>query len=346
MYERIAIKDVQLACDVLRPVWDETNGADGFVSLEVAPDMAHDEQRSLDGARDFWKRVKRPNVMIKIPGTPEGVGAIEQAIYEGINVNVTLLFSVEAYETVAEAYLNGLERRLNEDKPLERRLGGELLRLADRHRRRQAAAGAGPQGSARARPRSPTRGGPTRASSGCSPVRAGTPCATPARIPSGPCGRRPGSRTRTTPTRSTSTSSSAAHTVNTMPLDTLMAVADHGNVSGPTAQRNPQEALDALAEAGVDLGAITDQLLIDGVAQFEEAMNRLLAGIEERRQGVITGRPATIESRLPSRARRRRRRPGHRRHRAGRRPPDLEQGPVAVGRDAGHPGDQRPARAG
>ena len=118
IYERIAIKDVQLACDVLRDVWDESHHADGFVSLEVAPDMAHDEQRSIEGARSFWQRVSRPNVMIKIPGTPEGVKAIEQAIHEGINVNVTLLFSVDAYEKVAEAYLRGLERRLAEDKPL------------------------------------------------------------------------------------------------------------------------------------------------------------------------------------------------------------------------------------
>ena len=92
IYERIAIKDVRLACDVLRDVWDESHHADGFVSLEVAPDMAHDETRSIEGARSFWKRVSRPNVMIKIPGTPEGVGAIEKAIHEGINVNVTLLF--------------------------------------------------------------------------------------------------------------------------------------------------------------------------------------------------------------------------------------------------------------
>ena len=98
IYERLAIRDVQHACDALRGVWESAQGGDGFVSLEVAPDIAHDGDRTLTAARDFWKRVDRPNVMIKIPGTPEGVSAIEEAIYDGINVNVTLLFACEAYE--------------------------------------------------------------------------------------------------------------------------------------------------------------------------------------------------------------------------------------------------------
>ena len=119
IYEEIAIKDVQMACDVLRPTWDGNHHQDGFVSLEISADMAHDEQRSIAAARDFWQRVNRPNVMIKIPGTPEGLGAIQQAIYEGININITLLFAVEAYEKVAEAYLAGLERRQAESKSLD-----------------------------------------------------------------------------------------------------------------------------------------------------------------------------------------------------------------------------------
>jgi transaldolase len=96
IYEAIAIRDVQLAADVLHPVWDDLDHADGFVSLEVSPYLAHDTDRTLEQVRDYWKRVDRPNLMIKIPGTDEGVPAIEQAISEGINVNVTLLFSVEA----------------------------------------------------------------------------------------------------------------------------------------------------------------------------------------------------------------------------------------------------------
>jgi transaldolase len=119
MYEQIAVTDVQLAADVMRPVWEEQDHDDGFVSLEVDPDLAHDTDGTLVQVRAFWKRLDRPNVFIKIPGTEEGVPAIEEAIYEGINVNVTLLFAVAAYEKVAEAYIRGLERRLDEGKSVD-----------------------------------------------------------------------------------------------------------------------------------------------------------------------------------------------------------------------------------
>src|SRR5438270_6294380 len=118
-YRALVVRDVQAAADVLRAVYDATDHADGYVSLEVEPDLAHDTEGTLEAARLYWGLVDRPNLMIKIPGTPEGVPAIEQAIYEGINVNVTLLFSVEAYAKVAEAYTRGLERRKAEGKPLD-----------------------------------------------------------------------------------------------------------------------------------------------------------------------------------------------------------------------------------
>jgi transaldolase len=119
IYERLAIGDVQAAADVLRPVYDQLDGYDGYVSLEVMPDLAHDAEATLAQAREYWSRVDRPNVMIKIPGTEEGLPAIEQAIYEGINVNVTLLFSVEAYAKVAEAFIRGMERRRDEGQSLD-----------------------------------------------------------------------------------------------------------------------------------------------------------------------------------------------------------------------------------
>src|SRR5712672_3279352 len=119
IYNRIAIRDVQLAADVLADVHRESNGRDGFVSLEVQPNLAFDTEGSLESARNYWKALGRSNVMIKIPGTTEGVPAIEQALYEGLNINITLLFSVESYENVAEAYLRALERRLDEGKSLD-----------------------------------------------------------------------------------------------------------------------------------------------------------------------------------------------------------------------------------
>src|SRR5205823_2756177 len=119
IYDEIAIRDVQLAADVLRPVWEDADHADGFVSLEVQPDLAHRTDETLAQAREYWSRVDRPNLMIKIPGTEEGVPAIEQAISEGINVNVTLLFSVEAYARVAEAFIRGLEKRREAGESLD-----------------------------------------------------------------------------------------------------------------------------------------------------------------------------------------------------------------------------------
>jgi transaldolase len=111
LYEKIAIRDVQDAADIFGPVHKETKGRDGYVSLEVSPNLAFDTQATLEEARRLWKTVNRPNVMIKIPGTPEGVPAIRQALEEGININITLLFAQPAYEEVSEAYIAALEAR-------------------------------------------------------------------------------------------------------------------------------------------------------------------------------------------------------------------------------------------
>jgi transaldolase / glucose-6-phosphate isomerase len=111
LYEKIAIRDVQTAADIFRGVYDESKGADGFVSLEVAPTLANDTQGTLDEARRLWKSVNRENVMIKVPATKEGIPAIRQLLEEGININITLLFAQSAYEQVAEAYIAALEAR-------------------------------------------------------------------------------------------------------------------------------------------------------------------------------------------------------------------------------------------
>ena len=117
-YEALAVEDVRAAADVLRSVYDESEGLDGYASLEVAPDLAHDADATFASALDLWRRLDRPNVMIKIPGTPAGVEAIRRATAAGINVNVTLLFSVEAYAHVADAYLSGLEERVARGEPI------------------------------------------------------------------------------------------------------------------------------------------------------------------------------------------------------------------------------------
>jgi transaldolase len=110
LFERIEVEDLRMAADVLRPVYDRTDGNDGFVSIEVSPHLAYDTSGSISEARRLWAEAARPNLMVKIPATPEGIPAIEQLISEGINVNITLMFSVSQYEDVAEAYLRGMER--------------------------------------------------------------------------------------------------------------------------------------------------------------------------------------------------------------------------------------------
>src|SRR5258707_1486155 len=109
MYERIAVRDIQDSADLLSPVYKSTNKRDGYVSLEVSPTLARDTQGTIEEARRLWKIVARPNIMIKVPGTPEGVPAVRQLISEGLNINLTLLFAQEASFKVAEAYMDGLE---------------------------------------------------------------------------------------------------------------------------------------------------------------------------------------------------------------------------------------------
>jgi transaldolase/glucose-6-phosphate isomerase len=298
MYERIAVKDVRMACDVFRESYDSHRRGDGFVSLEVAPDIAHDAQGSIQAARDFWVRVDRPNLMIKIPGTVEGAKAIQEAIYEGININVTLLFSIDAYERVAEAYLRGLERRLAENKPLNvssvasffvSRVDSAVDRQLEQLGREDLS-GRAAIANARVAYRSFQRifSGPRWAAL----HHAGAQVQRPLWASTGVKNPRYADTMYVEELV-------GPHTVNTMPLQTLMAMGDHGRVHGPTATHDPEADIEALRGAGIDLQRVTDQLLVDGIEQFEEAMTRLLAGIEEQRQAVITGKPATIEARLP-----------------------------------------------
>src|SRR5438094_3596839 len=111
IYEALVIQDIRTVADTLRPIYDSTEGKDGYVSLEVSPDLAHDTDGTISEVRRFWKMVDRPNLMIKIPGTPEGIPAVRQALSEGINDNITLIFSISTYRQVAEAFISALEAR-------------------------------------------------------------------------------------------------------------------------------------------------------------------------------------------------------------------------------------------
>jgi transaldolase/glucose-6-phosphate isomerase len=294
IYEEIAIKDVQLACDVLRSVWDEAGHADGFVSLEVEPSLAHDTAGTLEQARDLWRRVDRPNLMIKIPGTEEGLPAIETAISEGINVNVTLLFSVEAYESVCEAYIRGSEQREGDyahsvasffvsrvDTEVDKRLaelGREDLR------------GTAAVANARA---AYMRFKETFLGDRFARLReAGCPVQRPLWASTGV-------KDPHYPETKYVESLVAPHTVNTMPAPTLLACEEQLEVSGPTADRDPSAELAALADAGIDMRDVTETLLREGIAKFVEPFDALIEGVELAREGIVTGRPPTIRSSIP-----------------------------------------------
>jgi transaldolase len=286
IYEALAVADVQHACDVMRELYEESHHQDGFVSLEVAADLAHDTERSIEAAREFWRRVKRPNVMIKIPGTPEGVDAIEKSIYEGININVTLLFAVEAYENVHDAYLKGLERRQAEGKTLDVASVASFFvsRVDTAVDKRLEAVGHtelyGKAAIANAR-EAYRRFEAVIASPRWEGLHHG------GAHPQRPLWASTGVKNERYPDTMYIDELVGAHTVNTMPPATLEAVADHGHIKGPTAQHDPAPDLEAIAQAGVDMNEVTDQLLVDGVKQFEDAMTRLLDGIEERRRSAV-----------------------------------------------------------
>jgi transaldolase / glucose-6-phosphate isomerase len=298
IYEEIAIADVQLACDVLRPVWDELGGADGFVSLEVEPALAHDTEATLAQARDLWGRVGRPNLMIKIPGTEEGVPAIEEAVAEGVNVNVTLLFSVESYATVAEAYIRGMERRLEAGEPLDVHSVASFFvsRVDTEVDKRLAGLG-----------REDLRGMAAIANARAAYMRfkelflgerfarlreAGCPVQRPLWASTGV--KDPHySETKYVDALV------APHTVNTMPAPTLLACAEQLEVTGATADQDPSAELAALADAGIDMADVTATLLREGIAKFIEPFDKLIDGVELTREGIVTGRPPTIQSSIP-----------------------------------------------
>jgi transaldolase/glucose-6-phosphate isomerase len=298
IYEEIAIKDVQLACDVLRPLWEEAGGGDGFVSLEVEPSAAHDTEETLRQARDFWKRVDRPNLMIKIPGTTEGVPAVEEALFDGINVNITLLFAVESYEHVMEAYIRAMERRRDDGRPLDvRSVASFFVSRVDTEvdKRLEALGRTDLRGTAAvANARAAYRrfkevfGGERFAAlrdAGC-PVQRPLWASTGVKDPHYP-------ETKYVETLV------GRDTVNTMPMPTLQACAEQLEVTEGTAELDPTAELRALADAGIDMTDVTETLLREGIQKFIVPFDRLIESIELTREGIVTGRPPTIRSSIP-----------------------------------------------
>ncbi len=299
IYEALATDDVRAACDVFRSVYDESNGGDGFVSIEVSPRLAHDTQGTIAEAKRLWETVNRPNLMVKIPGTKEGVPAIEQSLYDGLNINITLLFAVQAYEEVAWAYIRALEKRAAEGKPVDRVASvasffvSRIDTLADKL-----------LGDASARELNPQRYEELQDLQGKLAIaNAQIAYEHFEQIFSGErwlALQAKGARVQRPLWASTSTKNPSyrdvmyvetligPHTINTLPLETIKAFAAHGIVARTVdADYSAAHAIVKRFEAaGFSLDAVTNQVLDEGVVKFDEAFNQLLAGIEKKREAM------------------------------------------------------------
>ena len=298
IYLNLAIKDVQMACDVLRPIWEEAGGADGFVSLEVEPSLAFDCDATRTQAAELWESVDRPNVMIKIPGTEEALPAIEDSIAAGINVNVTLLFSLESYEAVAERYIRGLERRKEAGESLDvhsvasffvSRVDSEVDKRLEKLGREDLK---GTAAVANARAAYMSFKGTFHGERFAALLEAGAPVQRPLWASTGV-------KDPSYPETKYVDELVAPETVNTMPMATLNAAAEQSEIRGATADQDPSADLKALEDAGIDMGDVTKQLLTEAVDKFVEPFDKLIAGVESSKEAAVTGRPSTIESSIP-----------------------------------------------
>ncbi|HEV2383213.1 MAG TPA: transaldolase [Terriglobia bacterium] len=302
IYERVAIKDIRAAADVLRGVYDETKGRDGYVSMEVSPYLALDTEASLKEARRLWKAVDRPNLMIKIPGTTEGLPAIRQTLGEGINVNITLLFAQQRYEEVAEAFIAGLEDYAAKGGDLGRMASvasffvSRIDTLVDSMVEQKLQRGG--EGVDRALLES----------------IAGKVAIANARLtyqkykeivftPRWKALEAQGARTQRLLWASTSTKNPkyrdvmyveeliGPDTVNTIPTNTLEAFRDHGEarLSLDEDLKGAAQTMASLAKAGISMKEVTDKLVVDGVRLFSEAFDKLLSSVGQRLEGAKAG---------------------------------------------------------
>lgn len=305
IYETLAIEDIQMAADMFRPVYDRTGGRDGYVSLEVSPLLAYQTESTVAEAKRLFETVGRPNVMIKIPATRAGIPAIEETIAAGINVNVTLIFAVDNYLQVAEAYMRGLERRLQAGEDVSRVASvasfflSRIDTMVDRMLENNIHA--------------------AKVKGDISRIGANNRLLGQAAIANAKLAykrfmelfygerfaklREAGARVQRPLWASTGTKNPAypdtkyvdtligKDTVNTLPPDTLEAFKDHGTVSESLLDEidNAQVTLDMLAEVGIDMDQVTKRLQEDGVEAFITAFEELLGQVEAKRIILQTG---------------------------------------------------------
>jgi len=294
VFQTLAVKDIQDACDLFRPVYDESDGEDGFVSLEVLASVARDTEGTLANARTLWKAVDRPNLMIKVPGTDEGASAIQTLLTDGINVNVTLLFSLDNYKRVAQAYIDALQKRHDDGLPVNRVASvasffvSRVDTLVDKKLDELASSSNGDRSTIES--------------------LKGKVAVANARLAYEIFEKLftldtfkkladAGARVQRPLWASTGTKNPAysdvlyvetligPHTVNTMPVATIEAFLDHGTVKRTvdTDYAGAHEVADKLASVGISILEVTHQLEEEGIASFVKSYDELLEGVENKR---------------------------------------------------------------
>lgn len=317
VYEKLAIEDIQAATDLFLPVYEETDGRDGYVSLEVSPLLAHDTEGTIQEAQRLYDAVDRPNIMIKIPATDAGIPAIEESIAAGINVNVTLIFAVDNYEAVAEAYIRGLERRLEAGKQVDNiasvasfflsRIDSAVDRILENNIRAAQVHGDTSRITANRRLL-----GQAAIANAKLAYRAFQRIFEGERFQQLREARAQVQRPlwASTSTKNPAYSDTryvdriiARDTVNTLPPNTLEAFMDHGTVKDTIHINDedylpPDEVMDKLAELGVDIDQVTTRLQVDGVDAFADSfdtlINQVAAKITVLKTGVMTRQIAAL----------------------------------------------------
>jgi transaldolase len=297
IYERLTVKDVQDACDIMRSVYDESNGLDGYVSLEVSPYLARHTEETMKEAQYLFETVNRPNCMIKIPGTIEGVPAIEQMLYEGVNVNVTLLFSVKSYEEVARAYVRALERRVADNKPIDKVASvasffiSRIDTLVDQLLAHRLLDGTDNESTRKVKQLL----GTIAIASGKLAYQSYL------KIFSGDLWEslvNKGGRVQRPLWASTSTKNPkysdiyyvepfiGQNTVNTLPNETIDAFGDHGKIVKDSVEKDVDESkkdMSTLEEVGIDINYVTQRLEDEGIQKFIEPFDNLLKNLAQKR---------------------------------------------------------------
>ena len=288
IFWQLAIEDIKAACDAFQPLYEESNGGDGFVSLEVSPNIAHDTEATAAQAQQLWARVKRPNLMVKIPATKAGIPAIRKAIAAGVNINITLIFSLARYAEVMDAYLSGLEDRAAAGHPID-----HIASVASFFVSRV---------DSKIDPRLPD-GSPLKGKAAIANAKLAYD-----EYHKTFAGRRwenlkvKGARVQRPLWASTGTKNPAysdtvyidnligPETVNTVPPATLEAFRDHG-IAAITLSRDVDKAQAEIAQleaAGISMDVVTQELEDEGVKAFAEAFAQLLATIDERRKNAAS----------------------------------------------------------